>query len=500
MEYLSSILLLVLTFILTQAVYSRITGSTKPKYKLPPGPYPLPIIGNILSLGQKPHKSLAKLAKVHGPIMSLKLGQVTTIVISSPDMAKEVLLTHDNSLSNRVIPQALEVHDLHKHSITFQPISPLWRNLRKICKDQLFSNKSLDTSQDLRREKMRELVDEIHCCGLAGEVVDLGKITFKTAINMLSNTVFSVDLVHSQGSAGDFRETVMRLLEDTGKPNMADFFPALRRLDPQGIKSRNSFSIGKMLEILGGLIDQRVKLRQLQGFDNNMDMLNTLLNIAHGNNQDMNPAEIGHLSVTLFAAGTDTITSTLEWAMAELLRNENAMSKVKQEMEQIIGKGKLVEESDVARLPYLQAVLKETFRLHPLVPLLIPRKANETVEISGYTIPKDATILVNQWAMGRNSSVWENAELFSPERFVGSEIDIKGHHYQLTPFGGGRRICLGMPLAIRTLYLMLGSLINCFNWRLEDGLTIDDIDMEDKFGLTLVKAQPMRLIPHKISN
>ncbi|XP_057451873.1 geraniol 8-hydroxylase-like [Lotus japonicus] len=203
---------------------------------------------------------------------------------------------------------------------------------------------------------------------------------------------------------------------------------------------------------------------------------------------------------TLFVAGTETNTATLEWAMAELLQNEKAMSKAKQEMDQIIGKGKLVEESDVARLPYLQAVIKETFRLHLPVPFLIPRRANANVEICGYTIPKDAHVLVNVWAIGRNSSIWENANLFSPERFLGSEVDVKGHNYELTPFGVGRRICPGVPLAMRTLYLMLGSLINCFDWKLEDEVTIDDMNMEDKFGITLVKAQPVRVIPKKISN
>lgn len=173
------------------------------------------------------------------------------------------------------------------------------------------------------------------------------------------------------------------------------------------------------------------------------------------------------------------------------------MSKAKQELEQIIGKGKPVEESDIARLPYLQAVIKETFRLHPPVPFLIPRKANADVEIRGYTIPKDAHVLVNVWAIGRNS--WENPDVFSPERFLlRPEIDVKGHNYELTPFGAGRRICPGLPLAMRMLYLMLGSLINCFNWRLEDGMKIDDMNMDDHFGITLGKAQSVRVVPEKI--
>ncbi|XP_058735198.1 geraniol 8-hydroxylase-like [Vicia villosa] len=468
--------------------------------KLPPGPTPLPFIGNLHQLGKKPHKSLAKLAQIHGPIMSLKLGQVTTIVASSPNMAKQILQTHDNILSNRTIPDAVTVHDHHNYSMTFLPVSPLWRDLRKICSNQLFSNKTLEESKEIRLQKLQELLNDISQSSLVNEAVDIGNMAFKTSINILSNTIYSLDLVESAGSVGDFKELVVNIMEECGKPNIADLFPALRMFDPLGIKARTSASAGKILDIFQRLVDERLKLREVQGFDTNNDMLTTLLNIAQDNSQVMNKIKIKHLPLTLFVAGTDTISSTIEWGMAELLKNENIMSKAKQELEQIIGKGKPVEESDIAKLPYLQAIIKETFRLHPPVPFLIPRKANENVEIDGYRIPKDAQIWVNVWAIGRSSSVWENASLFSPERFLKSEIDTKGHNFELTPFGAGRRICPGLLLATKELYLMLGSLINCFNWKFEDGTEIDDMNMEDKFGITLAKAQPLRVIPEKVCN
>lgn len=199
-------------------------------------------------------------------------------------------------------------------------------------------------------------------------------------------------------------------------------------------------------------------------------------------------------------AGTDTVTSTVEWAMAELLRNPNVMSKAKSELNQLIGKGNLVEESDIAKLPYLQAIVKETFRLHPAVPLLLPRKAEIELEINGYKVPKGAQVLVNVWAIGRDPNLWDNPNEFLPERFLGSDIDFKGRNFELTPFGSGRRICPGLPLAIRVLFLMLGLFINCFDWKLEGGIKPEDMNMDDKFGLTLEKAQPLLAIPIKVSN
>ena len=184
--------------------------------------------------------------------------------------------------------------------------------------------------------------------------------------------------------------------------------------------------------------------------------------------------------------------------MTELVRNPNVMSKAKQELEQTIGKGKVIEESDIARLPYLQAVLKETFRLHPAVPLLLPRKADRDVNIQGYTIPKGAQVLINVWKIGRDESVWDRPELFLPERFLESKIEAKGQHFELTPFGAGRRICPGVVLAMRMLLLMLGSLINSFDWKLEDGLQLENMDMDETFGITLQKAEPLRVVPIKI--
>ncbi|KAK7263999.1 hypothetical protein RJT34_31600 [Clitoria ternatea] len=502
MELLGYILLLVCTFTIFKALFSKQSkaSSSSPHKKLPPGPSPLPIIGNLLALGKKPHQSLARLAQIHGPIMSLKIGQVTTIVVSSAEMTKEVLLTHDQSLSNRAVPQVVQALNHHQHSIAFLPISPLWRNLRKLINSHLLSNTTLDSSQTLRRTKLQQLIDDVNQSSLVGEVVDIGRLVFKTSLNLLSNTIFSEDLAHSACSAGDFKEFVLKIMEESGKPNLADLFPVLGMFDLQGIKSRNAFYSGKILDIFRRLIRQRLKVRESQGFDSNNDMLKTLLNIAQTNDQEMNETQIEHLSLTLFVAGTDTMTSTLEWAMAELIKNENVMAKAKQELEQIIGKGKPVEESDIGRLPYLQAVIKETFRLHPAVPFLLPRKAVADVEVEGYRIPKDAQVWVNVWAIGRSSSIWKNPNLFSPERFLNSEFDVKGHHYELVPFGAGRRICVGLSLSMKMINTMLGSLINCFNWRLQDGVKVEDMNMEDSFGITLAKAQPVRVIPEKVSN
>lgn len=200
----------------------------------------------------------------------------------------------------------------------------------------------------------------------------------------------------------------------------------------------------------------------------------------------------------LFVAATETTTSTFEWAMAELLHNPKALLEARREIKQIVGEGKLVEESDVACLPYLQAIVKETLRLHPPVPLLLPRRAEADVEIDNFIVPKGAQVLVNAWAIGRDPNFWEEPNLFLPERFIGSELDVKGRDFGLIPFGAGRRVCPGLPLAIRMLHLMLGTLIHSFHWELADGVTPESLNMDDKYGFVLHKAQPLRVIPISI--
>ncbi|PKI40443.1 hypothetical protein CRG98_039167 [Punica granatum] len=182
--------------------------------------------------------------------------------------------------------------------------------------------------------------------------------------------------------------------------------------------------------------------------------------------------------------------------MAELLRNPERLLKAQAELEQVIGRGNAVEESDIARLPYLQATVKETLRMHPPLPLLVPRRAGATVQVGGYTILEGTQILVNVWAIGRDPAVWNDPDEFIPERFLGQlDIDVKGQNFELLPFGGGRRLCPGLPLAMRMLHLMLGSLLNSFDWKLEDGVYPEIMEMVEKFGITVQKAQPLRALP-----
>ncbi|XP_061348050.1 geraniol 8-hydroxylase-like [Gastrolobium bilobum] len=462
-----------------------------------PGPRPFPIIGNILELGTKPHLSLAKLSQTYGPIMSLKLGNKTTIVISSPQIAKEVLHTKDNIFPNKIIPDAFRALDHHKFSVIWMPSSAQWRTLRKVCATNVFSCMKLDSTQALRQRKVQELMDYVKEKCKKCEALDIGEASFITMLNTISSILFSMDLGHyTSDESQEFKDIIFSIAEELGRPNVVDFYPIFRVLDPQGVRARMNCYFWKLISFFDGLIEERLRLRALENESKACnDVLDSVLELMLEDNSQMSRHHVLHLFLALFIAGIDTTSTTIEWAMTELVRNREKLEKVRKELQEVLVKGEQLEESHISKLPFLQAVVKETLRLHPPTPFLVPQTPEVDAELCGYTVPKGAQILVNVWGMGRDSSIWTNPNEFIPERFLENNIDYKGNNFELIPFGAGRRICPGLSLASRTMHFVLASLINSYDWKLADGLKEVDMDMSEKYGIVLHKAQPLKVIP-----
>lgn len=187
----------------------------------------------------------------------------------------------------------------------------------------------------------------------------------------------------------------------------------------------------------------------------------------------------------MFAAGTDTTFIVLDWGMTELILHPEVLEKAQAEVRSVVGARKVVLESDLPQLDYMKAVIKETFRLHPPAPVLVPRESMEQVTIDGYDIPAKTRIFVNAWAIGRDPQSWEDPEAFKPERFLDSSIDFKGQDFELIPFGAGRRICPAMTFGTASVELALAQLLHSFDWELPPGVTAKDLDMTEIFGITM---------------
>lgn len=198
----------------------------------------------------------------------------------------------------------------------------------------------------------------------------------------------------------------------------------------------------------------------------------------------------------MIVGAIDTSHTWIEWVFAEIVKHSRVMNKLQEELISVVGLDRMVEEQDLPKLEYLELVLKETFRLHPVATLLVPRESMEDVVINGYYIPKRSRVMTNCWALGHDPKIWsDNVEEFVPERFIGKNFDLRGHDFHLLPFGYGRRSCPGMNLGLITVKLIVAQLVHCFNWDLPEGMLPGDLDMTEKFGLAAPRAQNLLVIP-----
>jgi cytochrome P450 len=197
----------------------------------------------------------------------------------------------------------------------------------------------------------------------------------------------------------------------------------------------------------------------------------------------------------MLAAAMDTSATAIEWVLSELMKHPRVMKKVQKELEDVVGLERMVEESDLDRLEYLEMVVKESLRLHPVAPLLLPHEAMEDCMINCFHIPKKSRVIINAWAIGRDPSVWSDAENFFPERFVGSDIDVRGRDFQLIPFGSGRRVCPGMQLGLTVVRLVVAQLVHCFDWELPNNMQPTELDMTEEFGIVTPRANHLLAIP-----
>ncbi|OAY74022.1 geraniol 8-hydroxylase-like [Ananas comosus] len=473
---------------------------------LPPGPRPLPLVGNLHQLGRRsPHAALARLARRHGPLMSLRLGGRATVVVSTRAAARAMFTEHDAALAGRTVYEAMRYggDGENEGSIITAQVGPAWRMLRRLCATGFFTAARLDALRGVRAACVDRLVRRLRAA--AGSPVDLGRLLFLTAFNHTGNLVLSRDLLDMK-EGEEFFYHAGRIMELVGKPNVADFVPWLRWLDPQGIQRGMAEHIGRALEIVGGLVKARVAERENGvrcGDEKKKDLLDVLLEFE-GNGVDephkLSFDTINKVIVEIFIAGIDTTAGTMEWAMAELLRDRSAMAKAQSELRSAAADGE-VEEQRLTALPYLRGVIKETLRLHPPLPLLVPHRAMRACSVLGFGVPEGAQVLVNAWALGRDPETWREPGRFWPERFgEGGEaaaVEFKGRHHEFIPFGSGRRMCPAIPLVSRLLPHVLAALLLAFDWDLPPPppAARADVDMGERMGISLRKAVPLVAVP-----
>ncbi|XP_054813221.1 cytochrome P450 71A1-like [Prosopis cineraria] len=495
--YLSVLWCLIFTLIAFKLIRTRTNKSN-----LPPSPPKLPIIGNLHRLGKLPHRSFQSLSKKFGPLMLLHLGQTPTLVVSSADLAREMAKTNNDIVfSDRPSNTASRILFYgHNKDLSFAPYGQEWRQRRKISVLELLSTKRVRSYHSIREEEVSELVRKIQEARKSCVSVNLTLFLVESSNNVVSRCIFGhkdeADDLDGKSSTKSFGEIVKKVTHHFGEFSFGDFFPSLWWMDfITGLVPRMKSTFKE----LDAFMNQVVAEHKYGTRNNeNKDIVDILLQLQHDARDDddlgLSLDSIKAILLDLFAGGSETTSTTLEWAMAELMRHPEKMKKAQEEVRTVVEKKKKnksrIDEDDVSQMSYLKCVVKETLRLHN-PPALITRETNSTVKLGGYDIPPQTMVTVNAWAIQRDHDQWERPEEFVPERFENSKVDFKGQNFQFIPFGFGRRGCPGLLFGVASIEYTLSNLLYWFDWKLPE----EDIDMSETIGLTVNKKLPLHLQP-----
>ncbi|XP_062087829.1 trimethyltridecatetraene synthase-like [Humulus lupulus] len=476
------------------------------KLNLPPGPKPWPIIGNLNLIGPLPHRSIHELSKKYGPIMQLYFGSYPVVVGSSVDIAKAVLKTQDLIFAGRPKTAAGKYTTYNYSNMTWSPYGAYWRQARKMCLMELFTVRRLDSYEYIRREEMNALLKVLYAS--ADKPIALKEQLSNVSLNVISRMVLGKKYTDESENAIVSPEEFKKMLDElfllSGVLNIGDSIPWLNFLDLQGYIKRMKAVSKKLDKFLEHVLDEHNERRKGVKDYVAKDMVDVLLQFADDPTLEVKLERHGVKAFTqdLIAGGTESPTVIVEWAISEMLKKPEVFNKATEELDRVIGRERWVEEKDIDQLPYINSVAKEIMRLHPVAPMLVPRSTRENCQVAGYDIPKDTRVLVSVFTIGRDPSLWDQPEEFMPERFLDKSIDVKGHDFELLPFGAGRRMCPGYSLGLKVIQSSLANLLHGFTWRLPPNMKAEDLDMNEIFGLSTPKKIPLvaiskpRLSPH----
>ncbi|CAH1443955.1 unnamed protein product [Lactuca virosa] len=416
------------------------------------------------------------------------------------DLVKVVTRDLDQTMANRCSPLAAQTISYDSNDIAWSNSNTHWRNMRKILATQVLSNTNLKSCQSFRTDEVRRLVKEVY--SKLGTKININEIAFKTEVDVVTSMLWgcskSGDGNDSSIIGDGFREVEIKIMKLVAAPNISDFFPMLWRFDLQGRQREMQRQLAYVDWIFENIIQGRIEANSRKNDgeaeeDRRKDFVQVLLDLKEEKDAaiSLDIIKIKALLLDIVLAATHTTSTMVEWVMTEILNNPGVMRKVQDELTEVIGMN-VVQESHLPKLTYLDAVIKETFRVHTPGPLLVHRCPDESCTVGGYTIPKGTIVYMNVWAIHRDPKNWTNPLEFKPQRFLIDKWDYHGNNFKFLPFGSGRRICPGIPLGEKMLMYILASLLHSFDWSLPED---EEFELSDEFGLVTKKRKPLIAIP-----
>ncbi|CAJ1974947.1 unnamed protein product [Sphenostylis stenocarpa] len=442
---LNATLFTLFSFFISILLVLKLTRRTK--HNLPPSPPKIPIIGNYHQLGTLPHRSFQTLSQKYGPLLLLKLGQLPVLVVNSVSLAREVLQTHDEVFASRPHLTSSRIILYGCKDVGYASYGDAWRQKKKLCVVELLSMKRVKSVQFIREEEVETLVSNIRKASTRnGSSVNLTEMLVMTVNNIVCRCMFGRKYEAEDGNCR-FGELAREAMSEISDFSLGDMFPLLGWV---GFLSGQTKKYKVTFGALNAFFDHLIAERKMARVDHEKkDFLDTLLHLQDSDKLEfeLTTDDLKAVLMDMFVGGSDTTSTTVEWAMSELVRNADKMKKVQE-------------------------------------------------ELGGYDIPHKTMLFVNAWAIQRDPEFWEKPQDFLPERFENSEVDFNGQDFQFIPFGSGKRKCPGMAFGLASVEFVLANLLFYFDWKLyKSGESDKDLDMSEKFGLTTNKKEPLHVQP-----
>ncbi|VAH08707.1 unnamed protein product [Triticum turgidum subsp. durum] len=463
--------------------------------------------------------STTEWAARYGPIISVWFGSSLTVVVSTSELAKEVLKEHDQQLADRPRNRSTQRFSRNGQDLIWADYGPHYIKVRKLCNLELFTQKRLEALRPIREDEVTAMVESVHRAAagpapnsqwIAGTVSYFARVPIwwygnegkplvvrnhlaMVSFNNITRLAFGKRFMNADGDIDEegqeFKLIVNNGIKIGASLSVAEYIWYLRWLCPLNEELYNTHN-ERRDRLTKKIIEEHAQaLRESGAKQHFVDALFTLRE-----KYDLSDDTVFGLLWDMITAGMDTTVISVEWAMAELVRNPRVQKKLQEELDSVVGRDRVMSETDFQNLPYLMAVVKESLRLHPPTPLMLPHKASASVKVGGYSIPKGANVMVNVWAVARDPKVWSSPLEFRPERFLEESIDIKGSDFRVLPFGAGRRVCPGAQLGINLVASMIGHMLHHFEWSLPEGARPEDISMMESPGLVTFMGTPLQAV------
>ncbi|XP_073142517.1 trans-cinnamate 4-monooxygenase-like [Henckelia pumila] len=486
--------------IITATVISKLRGK---KFKLPPGPIPVPIFGNWLQVGDDlNHRNLTDYAKKFGEIFLLRMGQRNLVVVSSPELSKEVLHTQGVEFGSRTRNVVFDIFTGKGQDMVFTVYGEHWRKMRRIMTVPFFTNKVVQRNRHGWEAELAAVVEDVK---KNPEAATKGIVLRRRLQLMMYNNMYRIMFDRRFESEEDPLFNKLKALNGERSRlaqsfdyNYGDFIPILRPFLRGYLKVCQEVKDKRLQLFKDYFVDERKKLASTKATDN--DGLKCAIDhiIEAQEKGEINEDNVLYIVENINVAAIETTLWSIEWGIAELVNHPEIQKKLRNEIVTVLGPGAPVTEPELHKLPYLQAVVKETLRLRMAIPLLVPHMNLHDAKLSGYDIPAESKILVNAWWLANNPETWKKPEEFRPERFLEEEskVDSNGNDFRYLPFGAGRRSCPGIILALPILGITLGGLVQNFELFPPPGQSkIDTTECGGQFSLRILNHSTIVLKP-----